>query len=230
MTMVPTPVASSVSAGWTRSRFGLSDPAQNNPSRSSAALWKGRSNSTWTRNLTTLLTNGGPQVARKPLMTSPRPYLYAPLSASRTTLATTLFRRCSHPLSSSSHVRCIVYSAHSQASAMPLFQNVLYPCLVLVAPSFSLYILYVLSTLVRHCYRLFFAVTPRGLVDGSLYHLYYPTCFSPSYHWTVYTELASAMKRLTAVLLGFLVFVASLNIEYTTIITLTKVFLLPMGP
>ena len=65
----------------------------------------------------------------------------------------------------------------------------------------------------------FFAVTPRGLVDGSLYHLYYPTCFSPSYHWTVYTELASAMKRLPAVLLGFLAFVASLNIEYTTMIT-----------
>ena len=38
------------------------------------------------------------------------------------------------------------------------------------------------------------------------------------------------MKRLPAVLLGFLAFVASLNIEYTTMITLMKVFLLAMGP
>lgn len=42
MTMVPTLVASSVGAGWTPSRVGLSDPAQNDPSRSSAALWEGK--------------------------------------------------------------------------------------------------------------------------------------------------------------------------------------------
>jgi len=42
MTMVPTIVASSVGAGWTPSRLGLSDPAQNDPSRSSAALWEGK--------------------------------------------------------------------------------------------------------------------------------------------------------------------------------------------
>jgi Ca2+-transporting ATPase len=42
MTMVPTLIASSVGAGWTPSRAGLSDPAQNDPSKSSAALWEGR--------------------------------------------------------------------------------------------------------------------------------------------------------------------------------------------
>ena len=42
MTMVPTLVASSVGAGWTTSQLGLSDPAQNDPSRSSAALWEGK--------------------------------------------------------------------------------------------------------------------------------------------------------------------------------------------
>lgn len=42
MTMVPSLVASSVGAGWTPSRLGLSDPAQNDPSRSSAALWEGK--------------------------------------------------------------------------------------------------------------------------------------------------------------------------------------------
>jgi hypothetical protein len=122
-------------------------------------------------------SNDGTPGSYEPLTTSPRPDLYAPLSASRTTFATThsfvvarIRYRPRHMSAASST------PPHSQASAMPLFQNVLYPCLVLVAPSFSLYILYVLSTLVRHCYRLFFAVTPRGLVDGSLYHLYYPTC------------------------------------------------------
>ena len=42
MTMVPTLIASSVGAGWTPSRTGLSDPAQNDPSKSSAALWEGK--------------------------------------------------------------------------------------------------------------------------------------------------------------------------------------------
>ena len=42
MTMVPTLIASSVGAGWTPSRAGLSDPAQNDPSKSSAALWEGK--------------------------------------------------------------------------------------------------------------------------------------------------------------------------------------------
>ena len=35
-------IASSVSVGWTPSRADLSDPAQNDPSKSSAALWEGR--------------------------------------------------------------------------------------------------------------------------------------------------------------------------------------------
>ena len=42
MTMVPALIASSVGAGWTPSHVGLSDPAQNDPSKSSAALWEGR--------------------------------------------------------------------------------------------------------------------------------------------------------------------------------------------
>jgi len=41
MTMVPTLIASSVGAGWTQGA-GLSDPAQNDPSKSSAALWEGK--------------------------------------------------------------------------------------------------------------------------------------------------------------------------------------------
>jgi Ca2+-transporting ATPase len=42
MMIVPTLVASSVGAGWTPSKLGLSDPTQNNPSRSSADLWEGK--------------------------------------------------------------------------------------------------------------------------------------------------------------------------------------------
>ena len=41
MTIVPTPIVSSASAGWTPSHVGLSDPAQNDPSKSSTALWEG---------------------------------------------------------------------------------------------------------------------------------------------------------------------------------------------
>jgi hypothetical protein len=40
--LFPTLVASLVGAGWTLSRPGLSDPAQNNPLKSSAALWEGK--------------------------------------------------------------------------------------------------------------------------------------------------------------------------------------------
>jgi P-type Ca2+ transporter type 2C len=42
MAMVPSLVASSVGAGWAPKTEGLSDPAQADPSRSSAALWEGK--------------------------------------------------------------------------------------------------------------------------------------------------------------------------------------------
>jgi hypothetical protein len=104
----------------------------------------------------------------------------------------TLFRRCSHPLSSSSYVRCIV-SAPSQASAMPSRLKCFISLSGLVVPplSLSLYILCVLLAL-RHCYRNFpsFVATPPGIGGRPLYHfvLHPLLCYSPSYHWTVYTE------------------------------------------
>lgn len=42
LAMVPSLVASSVGAGWTPKTEGLSDPAQADPSKSSAALWEGK--------------------------------------------------------------------------------------------------------------------------------------------------------------------------------------------
>jgi len=42
LTMVPTLVASSVGAGWMPQSGSLSDPAHNDPSRSTAALWEGK--------------------------------------------------------------------------------------------------------------------------------------------------------------------------------------------
>ncbi|EPQ52794.1 Ca-transporting ATPase [Gloeophyllum trabeum ATCC 11539] len=42
MTMVPTLIASSVGAGWAPQSGSLSDPAHNDPSRSTAALWEGK--------------------------------------------------------------------------------------------------------------------------------------------------------------------------------------------
>lgn len=42
MTMVPMLIVSSVGAGWAPERGSLSDPTQNDPSRSSAALWEGK--------------------------------------------------------------------------------------------------------------------------------------------------------------------------------------------
>lgn len=42
MAMVPSLVASSVGAGWAPKNEGLSDPAQDDPSKSSAALWDGK--------------------------------------------------------------------------------------------------------------------------------------------------------------------------------------------
>lgn len=41
MTMVPTFIATSVAGRWTTGG-SLSDPAHNDPSRSSAALWEGK--------------------------------------------------------------------------------------------------------------------------------------------------------------------------------------------
>ncbi|TFK49949.1 calcium-translocating P-type ATPase [Heliocybe sulcata] len=42
LTMVPTLVASSIGAGWQPQGGSLSDPAHNDPSRSTAALWEGK--------------------------------------------------------------------------------------------------------------------------------------------------------------------------------------------
>jgi Ca2+-transporting ATPase len=42
MAMVPSLIASSVGAGWAPRTEGLSDPAQADPSKSSAALWEGK--------------------------------------------------------------------------------------------------------------------------------------------------------------------------------------------
>lgn len=42
MLMVPSLVATSVGAGWAPKSEGLSDPAQADPSKSSAALWEGK--------------------------------------------------------------------------------------------------------------------------------------------------------------------------------------------
>ncbi|KLO10815.1 calcium-translocating P-type ATPase [Schizopora paradoxa] len=42
MTMVPTLVVSSIAAGWAPAPGSLSDPAHNDPSRSSSALWEGK--------------------------------------------------------------------------------------------------------------------------------------------------------------------------------------------
>ena len=97
-------------------------------------------------------------------------------------------------------------------------------------PSFSLYILYVLSVLVRHCYRLFLLPPPRGLVDGSLYHFVLPHPFVSLFH-TIGSYILSCFSNeaTPSCLVGLLVFVASLNIKYTTTITLMKVFLLAMG-
>jgi hypothetical protein len=92
------------------------------------------------------------------------------------------------------------------------------------------------------CYRLTFAIaidflvffsvaTHEGLVVDRLYHLYYPIlCYSLPYHWTVYTELASAVKQLMGVLFGFLAFAVPPQSSFSTlqIITLTKVFLLAL--
>jgi len=65
-------------------------------------------------------SNDGTTGSHELLTTSPRPDLYALLSASCTLSAIKhSLRRCSHPLSSSSYVRCIVSSTPSQASAMP---------------------------------------------------------------------------------------------------------------
>ena len=42
MTMVPTIIATSIGAGWAPQTGSLSDPTQNDPSRSSTALWEGK--------------------------------------------------------------------------------------------------------------------------------------------------------------------------------------------
>ena len=78
-----------------------------------------------------------------------------------------------------------------------LVQNVLYPCLVLAAPPFFLSrctfcVIGPSSLLSRHSRLL--SPPHQGLVVDHVYHfVYYPLlCYSPSYHWTVYTESALA--------------------------------------
>ena len=64
--------------------------------------------------------------------------------------------------------------------------------------TFSLYIMYVLSALFRHCYRLFQLVvaTPSGIGGRPCVSLCTTLilCYSLPYHWTVYTELPSACE------------------------------------
>ena len=123
-------------------------------------------------------SNDGTPGSYELLTTSPRPDLYALLSAPCTHSATTLFRRCSHPLSSSSYIRCIVSSAPSQASAMPR-QKCFISLSGLVVPSFSLplYILCVIepsSSLLSKNFRLS-SPPHQGLVVDCLYHFVLPS-------------------------------------------------------
>ena len=94
-----------------------------------------------------------------------------------------------------SYVRCNVCSAPSQASACPpkMFHI---PCPVLVLVFLSLYILCVLSALVIAIEILeSFVATPAGIGGRRLYHSVLPLlCYSPSYHWTVYTGSALAFS------------------------------------
>ena len=122
--------------------------------------------------------NDGTPGSYELLTTSPRPDLYALLSASCTLFATTLsfvvarirYRpRLTSAASSPRHIKLV----------QCLVQNVLYPCPVLVVPPFSLplYILCVLSALLRHRYRLLSPPPIREWWPTICIILYYPLCY-----------------------------------------------------
>jgi len=164
------------------------------------------------------------------LTTWSRPDLYALLSASCTLFAITLFRRCSHPLSSSSYVRCIVPTP-SQASAMPRLK-----CFIslfgLVARLFpSLYILCVLLAFLPHCYRNFPVSCPHSTRDWWSTTVSFVTPSSLLFSFIPSDCIQSrllplGMKRFMVVLLGFLASlrVSLSNLPYTTNNHLAKVF------